>query len=89
MGSSNITNLADVVIRYGRNDTEESDYSSYVQVFKNRLTGRVHRGGDYIGLYFDESSKRIAEQPDFSWRYGWDTSEDMLTEISTDEPIPF
>ena len=89
MGSSNITNLADVVIRYGRSDTEESDYSSYVQVFKNRLTGRVHRGGDYIGLYFDESSKRIAEQPDFSWRYGWDTSEDMLTEISTDEPIPF
>ena len=89
-GSGNITNLADVVLRYDKPaeeakrdpDTKQRDLT----VLKNRLTGRTNRKG--IPLFFDEPSKRIAESEDekaFRWEVGW---EDSFYSISEEE-VPF
>lgn len=72
-GSSNITNLADVVMRYARpkgEDEDEDTQDRLLQITKNRLTGRTDRHG--IRLVFDERSKRISEMHDWSWRLGWE-----------------
>lgn len=74
-GSSNITNLVDVVLRYDAPvgppatlDEERPD--RVLQVFKNRLTGKLDIKG--IGLYYQESSKRISENRTYDWELGWD-----------------
>lgn len=72
-GSSNITNLADVVMRYARpkgDDEDEDTQDRLLQITKNRLTGRTDRHG--IRLFFDERSKRIGEMHDWNWRLGWE-----------------
>lgn len=72
-GSSNITNLADVVMRYARpkgEDEDEDTQDRLLQITKNRLTGRTDRHG--IRLFFDERSKRIGEMHDWSWQLGWE-----------------
>ena len=87
-GSSNITNLADVVLRYDTPPQENPmEYSRMLQVTKNRLTGRVDFKG--IGLYFEDSSKRISEsQFDFDWEYGWTRLDPEWSEQLPDV-IPF
>lgn len=76
-GSSNITNLVDVVLRYDTPSRQEEDNEDtprperVLQVFKNRLTGKVKTDG--IGLYYQESSKRISENKmTFDWELGWE-----------------
>lgn len=74
-GSSNITNLVDVVLRYdepeNRGDDSENRPDRVLQVFKNRLTGKLCTGG--IKLYYQEASKRISENKEvFDWELGWE-----------------
>lgn len=72
-GSANITNLADVVMRYSRPKGEGEDEDTQdrlLQVTKNRLTGRTDRHG--IRLFFDERSKRIGEMHNWDWELGWE-----------------
>lgn len=73
-GSSNITNLVDVVLRYGKPKEENTSPDCgerLLTVYKNRLTGRTNRDG--IKLYFQESSKRISEHDGiFDWDLGWE-----------------
>ena len=76
-GSSNITNLVDVVLRYDTPSRQEEANEDtprperVLQVFKNRLTGKVKTDG--IGLYYQESSKRISEDKmTFDWELGWE-----------------
>ena len=96
-GSSNITNLADVVMRYdrperkrSRNDEDEDDEDGadrQLTVLKNRVSGRTNRKG--IRLYFNDVSKRIAESYDaksFAWELGWENEE---WESSQNAIIPF
>ena len=90
-GSSNITNLVDVVLRYDMPSTipdeGEERPERVLQVFKNRLTGKICTDG--IGLYYQESSKRISENRlTFDWELGW---EDGCYTIKTPEEleIPF
>ena len=75
-GSSNITNLADVVLRYGRpkaTNSEPNPPAGRLQVWKNRLTGRTEKE---INLNFDEKSRRITEKTyppqNVTWRLGWE-----------------
>lgn len=70
-GSSNITNLVDVVLRYGKPKEEENTEERLLSVHKNRLTGRINKDG--IRLFFQENSKRISESRDnFEWELGWE-----------------
>jgi hypothetical protein len=90
-GSSNITNLVDVVLRYDepsrKSDDEEEHPERVLQVFKNRLTGRLKTDG--IGLYYQESSRRISESPNaFDWDLGWESKDDGFLNAG-DEEVPF
>lgn len=87
-GSSNITNLVDVVLRYGKpRDANSADANErMLSVYKNRLTGRTDREG--IRLYFQESSKRISEHDGiFDWELGWE--KDQFIPVGDDEEIVF
>lgn len=88
-GSGNITNLVDVVLRY---DVPKKQYEEgeehpdrFLQVFKNRLTGKLKTDG--IGLYYQESSKRISENKCFDWDLGWEGLSGYTSADSFD--IPF
>ena len=88
-GSGNITNLADVVLRYARlPDDDGRDCDRILQTTKSRLIGKLDYTG--IGLYFDERSKRISENPgDFSELLGWEDTEDGFLAMNDEEEIPF
>ena len=91
-GSSNITNLVDVVLRYdvpAKTDEDVDRPDRILQVFKNRLTGKLCTDG--IGLYYQESSKRIsADKGDFKWRLGWEPEGDEWDDVPDgSEEVPF
>lgn len=83
-GSSNITNLADIVIQYGKpKDGMEGD--RILRIAKNRMTGKLETEG--IPLWFEESSKRISDnEGQFAWYYGWEAStDDDFDDIDNDD----
>jgi len=88
-GSANITNLADIVLRYDKPDSDQDDPEQpprKLHVLKNRLTGRLNKD---ISLWFEEPSKRISEDPtDFSWDFGWKSS-DPEWDDTDDDDNPF
>ena len=88
-GSSNITNLVDVVLRYGKpkEDNVSPDCSErLLTIYKNRLTGKTNREG--IRLYFQESSKRISEHDGmFDWELGWEKNE--FKSVDDNSFVPF
>ena len=89
-GSSNITNLADLVIRYTRpkkEDADADDRKRILQVLKNRTNGRILPDG--IPVYFQPSSKRISEDELFDWELGWEHSSDGWNYDTEESDIPF
>ena len=90
-GSSNITNLVDVVLRYDLPPKKDEDDDTprpqrILQVFKNRLTGRLCLDG--IGLYYQESSRRISEDNHtFDWDLGWESASTFKS--IEEQEIPF
>lgn len=90
-GSSNITNLVDVVLRYDTpNKANEGEEAAdrILQVFKNRLSGRLNTKG--IGLYYDEASRRISEnQFTFDWELGWEQGYFRPASALGDDVVPF
>ena len=92
-GSSNITNLADVVLNYVKaKDNEESEADSWVQITKNRFGGITDYSG--IPLYYEPASKRISEgRHIFSWVLGWNVeaqnASDGFEQADDDEEVPF
>ena len=96
-GSSNITNLVDIVLNYAEPEAEKGEVvnASYdgdrvLQVTKNRITGQLETEG--IKLWFEKASTRISEDRTyFSWGMDWKAgTEDFkrVTEGDMDE-IPF
>lgn len=77
-GSSNITNLADIVMNYALpKDDDEVKPDRILQVSKNRLTGKVNFGG--IPLWYDVPSKRILEARGMNrQRFGWNIEDGFL-----------
>ena len=87
-GSSNITNLVDVVIRYDEpNKKQDQEGDRVLQVYKNRLSGRIDRTG--TPLWFNEASKRISETNTFDWKLGWEEPKLDGFETVDDDEIPF
>ena len=70
-GSSNITNLADVVMNYSLPKDDDDEHPDRIlQITKNRLNGRTNYDG--IPLWYEEKSKRILEgigidNKEFGW----------------------
>lgn len=90
MGSSNITNLAHVVLRYTEPKERSAENEDRVlQTLKSRLIGRIDRDG--IPLWYQESSKRISEHNHvFDWELGWEPDKnDYFSAPEADDEIPF
>ena len=86
MGSSNITNLADVVLDYAEPKKEQHG-DRVLHIWKNRLNGKLDREG--MPLWYEEVSKRISpNQGLFDWTYGWEKGEAFET-VPEDEELPF
>lgn len=103
-GSSNIVNRAHKTIRYSRmtlsgnksftdkfgNTWTSEDISDApireLTVLKDRLTGETITKG--IPLYFEKETKRISENGNFGWTYGWDKS-DGWSDADDLDTIPF
>ena len=92
-GSSNITNLADVVLNYSLPDEEdERNPDRVLQVTKNRLSGLIDDRG--IALYYEEKSKRISDTYGmFDWKLSWEEDADATDpehwQDQNDEEVPF
>ena len=88
MGSSNITNLADAVLRYTKpKEDDQRKPDRILQILKNRLNGRTDYDG--IALYFEESSKRISETNNFDFELGWEAQAEPEWTDPADMEIPF
>lgn len=68
-GSANITNLADVVMTFGKAKTQGATWPRELTVQKNRLTGKL---GNPIPIWYDEASRRINDVQEFEWSFGWE-----------------
>jgi archaellum biogenesis ATPase FlaH len=88
-GSGDITNLADLVLAYARTNKTESATGAVrkLRVLKNRINGMT----EDILLYFEDSSKRIAESmDDFDFDLGWEGGQqETFTEVLENDEIPF
>lgn len=88
LGSSNITNLADVVIWYDRPKEEKNDPAPpdrILQVTKNRMNGQTAKR---IDLWFNKASKRISDDHEFCWKLGWEEP-DQFEDVDDMDAIPF
>ena len=66
-GTSDITNLADIVLAYSRLDekgSENGKYHSAITVTKNRLTGKLTMRDKPIKVSYSEMTKRIISDDD-------------------------
>ena len=82
-GSGDISNLATVVISYGK-DKEIGEVERMLTCSKNRLFGKTNTKG-WI-TKFDEKSKRIYGNGDnVNREYGWNTTDDGFMQLSDEE----
>ena len=89
-GTSNLANLAQIVLSYGRNVDIPED-KRLLKLTKNRLFGKTHPDGWQMG--YDFKSRRIytddnGETDDVNVEFGWLRKENDFSE-DTDEDNPF
>ena len=74
-GSSDITNKADIILKYSRCDPEKYDCDSLIKVTKNRIIGTLRTSNDNaVKVKYDPSTKRItgiSEEERYEKMYGW------------------
>lgn len=93
-GSADITNKADIVLKYQRPKSEKnvdpaSQPPRQLAILKNRLTGRI-TGSNPIAMYYDEDSKRISESAnDFNKDYIKDEHDFVQLTVDDEADIPF
>lgn len=83
-GSADITNRVDLVLSYKRDTKADADdpkpncTHSYIQILKNRLTGKLIMGTDKINLLYSEMTKRLAmaDEKLNDKHYGWESNMD-------------
>ena len=75
-GSADITNKADIVLRFGRCDPEKYDCDGLIKVTKNRIMGTLRTtNDDAVHVKYDRRSRRISGITEFEQHekvYGWE-----------------
>ena len=94
-GSSDITNKADVVLKYSRNTNEDYECDSLIKVTKSRLVGKLKtKNEEAVRVNYSAVTKRITgttyEETRGDKIYGWDDlgkkeAERMKTEETAEE----
>jgi len=94
-GSSDITNKADVVLKYSRNTNEDYECDSLIKVTKSRLVGALlTKNDDAVRVNYSKATKRITGTTYNETRgekiYGWDTLgiEKRKDRQNEDDPVP-
>lgn len=94
-GSADITNKADLIMRYDRirNQDEEPTENGAVRVLKitkNRLSGNLVEDNS-LGLFFNPESKRITDRHDkeFKFLYKPFSTNNGFVSIDDEEEVPF
>jgi len=74
-GSSDITNKADIIIKYSRCDFEKYGCDSLIKVTKNRIVGSLRTNNDNaVKVNYNPATKRItgvSEEEQYEKTYGW------------------
>lgn len=88
-GSADITNKADIVIKYQRNRDDSVDADGVIEVTKNRLMGTLRTGRDgAILTRFSPKTKRVFDVDQrYEKVYGWKGM--VLREGSEEDELPF
>lgn len=73
-GSGDITNAADIVMTFKRD--EDTENHNFLSVSKNRWFGRLTKKNG-IDMWYDQKSRRIIDKskPDFNYEVGWEPRE--------------
>lgn len=93
-GSGDITNLADIVMTFKRDEDQED--LNHLSISKNRWFGKLTKK-DGIELRYDKKSRRLIDksQPDFHFEVGWEPKEpqqynfDGFINVTDDMETPF
>ncbi|MBO5484288.1 MAG: AAA family ATPase [Lachnospiraceae bacterium] len=93
-GSGDITNAADVVMTFKRD--EETENHNYLSISKNRWFGKLTKK-DGIDMWYDQKSRRLIDKskPDFNYEVGWEVKEaqqqsfDGFVNVTDDMENPF
>lgn len=100
-GSSDITNKADIIMKYSRCDKDQFGCDSLIKVTKNRIMGTtLTKNEDAVRVDYDPASKRITgvedEIPGNGRMYGWEmlisnrvNVYEMPEHIDLTEELPF
>lgn len=89
-GSADITNKADLVLKYSRCDKEKYGCDSLIKVTKNRIVGKLRMTNeDAVKVVYSEASKRVVGLYESlasrkEYKYSWETLSD-----SEDDSEPF
>lgn len=100
-GSSDITNKADIVIKYSRCDPEQYDCDSLIKVTKNRIMGILRtRNETAVQVKYDPRTKRVMGLTDkerYEKVYGWERQRrpnsgeaiNVLSTVESEDQLPF
>ena len=89
-GSSDITNKADIILRYERVDGED-DYNGLIKVTKNRIMGLLRTTKESaVRTWYSEISRRIIDANDTKEiMYGWEKITPEYQAINCFDELPF
>lgn len=93
-GSADITNAADIVMTFKRD--EETEDHNYLSVSKNRWFGKLTKK-DGIDMWYNKKSRRLIDKgkKDFDYEVGWEPKEaqqenfDGFVNVTEDDENPF
>jgi len=92
-GSADITNKADIVLKYSRCNDEDADYDGMIKITKNRIMGvLLTRNDTAIKVKYSPVTRRITEAGDGSIGekvYGWEKIDAGYLQPITAEELPF
>lgn len=93
-GSSDITNKADIVIKYSRNTNPEDDFDGLIKITKNRIMGTLLMKNDNaVRVRYSPATKRITDiEEDEKFGalvYGWERVGTVSLGPVREEDLPF
>ena len=90
-GSADITNKADIVLRYERVENQEDNATGLIKVTKSRIVGELKTTKEKaIRTFYSKKSKRITSINEIREKpYGWERQKEEFEEIKADDELPF
>lgn len=90
-GSSDITNKADIILRYERLDNQDDGANGLIKVTKNRIMGQLRTSKENgIRTFYSAKSKRISDLGEKREKpYSWEKQRKEYINARLEEELPF